>query len=142
LEPQLNIDETHRLEDTLKFCHERAYKQRYTDDNVAASVKMVGNKVKDGSVDMIGNKVEAGLVEMVGKEEDEEALTDKLYEAISMMTTEVRSALSISSLTGGKFCHTCRCLRDDQFPIDTETYALFRSILSLRPSTRLRIDFP
>jgi hypothetical protein len=72
LEPQLNIDETHRLEDTLKFCHERAYKQRYTDDNVAASVKMVGNKVKDGSVDMIGNKVEAGLVEMVGKEEDEE----------------------------------------------------------------------
>jgi hypothetical protein len=70
--PQLNIDETRRLEGTLKFCRERAYEQRYPDDNVAASVEMVANKVEDGSVDMTGNKVVDGPGEMVGKEEDEE----------------------------------------------------------------------
>jgi hypothetical protein len=59
LKPQFNIDETRQLEDTLKFCRERAYKQRYPDDDVAASVEMVRNEVEDG------------LGEMVGKEEDE-----------------------------------------------------------------------
>jgi hypothetical protein len=98
LKPELNTDKACRLEDTLKFCQERAYKQRYLDENVAASVvgigglvMMIGKKPEDGSFGMDGTEVKDVSVEMIGKEVEDESVEDERYSTPSLILPVVGS---------------------------------------------------
>jgi hypothetical protein len=98
LKPELNTDKACRLEDTLKFCQERAYKQRYLDENVAASVvgiggvvEMDGKKPEGGSFGMDGTEVKDGSVEIVGEEVEDESVEDERYSTPTLILPVIGS---------------------------------------------------